>query len=247
MGELYTIRNYREHIMDETQTFRSRLIELTTNIQEQINRNIQTSTRIVIALIVLTIIITIFITVRFSHLMGSRIRQVEQAMRHLARGDFSTQLNIKSKDEFEELSENYNVLKTQLQEKLNSVLGFMVDISNSLAEGPKLQRIMTIIANSAVENTDADGAGLYLVDSEQKMLVPQTFFGEFIPPFPVPEEAAHSRESALKYASETQLTIGENAIGTAVEEVSSLFVRSVSEHNNGDLGFHRDKDDPLYL
>src|SRR6056297_663584 len=247
MGELYTIRNYREHIMDETQTFRSRLIELTTNIQEQINRNIQTSTRIVIALIVLTIIITIFITVRFSHLMGSRIRQVEQAMRHLARGDFSTQLNIKSKDEFEELSENYNVLKTQLQEKLNSVLGFMVDISNSLAEGPKLQRIMNIIAHSAVENTNADGAALYLVDSEKEMLVPQVFSGNFIPPFPVPEEAAHSRESALKYASETQLTIGEYAIGNAVEEVSSLFVRSVSEHNNGDLGFHRDKDDPLYL
>ncbi|MFW5712953.1 MAG: HAMP domain-containing protein [Spirochaetota bacterium] len=215
LGELYTIRNYRDHIMDETQTFSARLTDLTTSIQRQIDSNIQQSRRIVIGLIILTIIVTIFITVRFAHLMGSRIRQVEQAMRHLARGDFSTQLNIKSKDEFEELSENYNILKTQLQEKLNSVLGFMVDISNSLAEGPKLQRIMNIIANSAVENTDADGAALYLVDSEAQLLVPQVFSGDFIPPFPLPEEATVSKEKALEYAKETKLKIGENAIGTS--------------------------------
>ena len=203
LGELYTMRNYRDHIMDETQTFSTRLIDMTTTIQKQINTNIQQSRQIVAALIILTIIVTIFITVRFAHLMGSRIRQVEQAMRHLARGDFSTQLNIKSGDEFEELSKNYNVLKTQLQEKLNSVLGFMVDISNSLAEGPKLQRIMNIITNSAVENTDADGAALYLVDSDEQMLVPQVFSGDFIPPFPVPEDVANSKEKALEYARDT--------------------------------------------
>lgn len=247
LGELYTMRNYRDHIMDETQTFSNRLIEMTTTIQQQINSNIQQSRRIVAALIILTIIVTIFITVRFAHLMGSRIRQVEQAMRHLARGDFSTQLNIKSKDEFEELSENYNILKTQLQEKLNSVLGFMVDISNSLAEGPKLQRIMNIITESAVENTDADGAALYLVDSDEQMLVPQVFSGDFVPPFPVPENAADSKEKALEYAKETQLKIGEYAIGTAVANVKPLFVRSASQLSNGTLGYHREKDDPLYI
>ncbi len=247
LGELYTIRNYRDLIMDETQTFNSRLIDLTTSIQKQINTNIQQSTRVVVGLIILTIIVTIFITVRFARLMGSRIRQVEQAIRHLARGDFSTQLNIKSKDEFEELSENYNTLKTQLHEKLNSVLGFMVDIGNSLAEGPKLQRIMNIIANSAVENTDADGAALYLVDNETQMLVPQVFSGDFIPPFPVPEDATGSKEKALEYARETNLKIGENAIGTAVADVKPLFVRSASGLTNGTLGYHREKDDPLYI
>ncbi len=247
LGELYTIRNYRDHIMDETQTFSSRLIDLTTSIQKQIETNIQQSQRIVVALIIITIVFTLFITVRFARLMGSRIRQVEQAMRHLARGDFSTQLNIKSKDEFEELSENYNILKTQLQEKLNSVLGFMVDISNSLAEGPKLQRIMNIITNSAVENTDADGAALYLVDSDAQMLVPQVFSGDFIPPFPVPEEAAATKEKALEYAKETKLKIGEYAVGTAVADVKPLFVRSAAELSNGTLGYHREKDDPLYI
>ena len=247
LGQLHTIRNYRDLIMDETQTFSNRLLELTSSIEQQVDSNIQQSYRIVIALIVLTVVLTIFITTRFAHLMGSRIRKVEQAMRHLARGDFSTRLDIQSKDEFQELSENYNILKTQLQEKLNSVLGFMVDISNSLAEGPQLQRIMNIITSSAVENTDADGAALYLVDSEQKMLVPQTFSGDFIPPFPVPEEAAKSQKNALEYARETQLTIGENAIGTAVENVKPLFIRSASELSNGTLGVHREKDDPLYI
>lgn len=214
-------------------------------MQKQINANIQNARGLGLSFALLTLAITIFVTVRFSRLLVGRIHQVEEAMRQMASGDFSSELDIQSGDEFEELSHNYNILKEQLQDKLNSVLNFMVTIATSLEEGPDLNRILSIIASSAVENTDACGAAIYLIDGEEESLIPHTFSGYYPPPFPLPPEICTSEEEALAYVRESRIPIGTHSIGTAVKEAKPLFIRSTATLEEEEYDFGRHRQDPL--
>lgn len=246
-GELVTMQNYQALMLEETVTFSDRLTSLTITIQEQINKNIRHSTRLVISLLIVTLLITIFISTRFASLLNSRIHQVEEAIRNIARGDFSTELKINSKDEFEILSGNYNQFRHQLREKLNSVLDFMVSINESLAEGSEMKRIIKLIAVSAVQNTDADGAAVYLVDAEGSTLIPHAFDGPFSPPFPVPQHQSTDPKQALKYAEKTPIPLGRHVVGSAVESAKPVFIRSMENAGNGSIDFHREAGDPLYI
>jgi sigma-B regulation protein RsbU (phosphoserine phosphatase) len=174
--------------------------------------------------------------------MGKRIKLVEEAIRDVSRGDFSNELDIRSRDEFEELSENYNQLKNQLREKLDSVLDFMLNISTTLTEGPNLKRILDHIAEAAIENTDADGAAVYLINPDGTKLQPRAFSGTFIPPFPV---EGNENEQIMNEARHKEIPLGEYAIGRATKAAKPLFVRTAS--NDGELDIERSPDDPLYI
>lgn len=244
IGEFYTLQNYQLLILEETQTFIDRMNSLDENIQEQAASYIRISTRIALGMIGLTLLITTIITILFSRRMGRRIKLVEEAIRDVSRGDFSNELDIRSRDEFEELSENYNILKNQLREKLDSVLDFMLNISTSLTEGPNLKHILDHIAEAAIDNTDADGAAVYLITPDGTTLQPRAFAGTFIPPFPVDEETK-SDEQAIATARETQIQMGEHLIGRATQNAEPLFVRTAS--NDGMLEVQREPEDPLYI
>ena len=247
IGEFYTVQNYQDLIIQETQVFSDRLSALTTDIQGSIEENIQRSTQIVIALLLFTLIVTVLITSRFSHLIGSRIRKVEQAIRNIAQGDFSTELRINSKDELEDLSHNYNILKNQLQEKLNSVLDFMLSISTSLSEGPNLDTILQLISESAGENTTADGVAVYMVDSESDKLVPKALWGDFIPPYNLGDDEGIDPQKAQRLAESREIELGETVIGQAVKKATPVFVKEADALRNGTLDYHRDGTSPLYI
>lgn len=246
-GELVTMQNYQALMLEETVTFSDRLTNLTMTIQEQINKNIQYSTRLVISLLIATLLITVFISARFASLLNTRIHQVEEAIRNIARGDFSTELKINSRDEFEILSHNYNQFKNQLQDKLNSVLDFMVSINDSLAEGPEMKRIIKLIAAAAVHNTGADGAAVYLVDEQGTTLIPHAFDGPFSPPFPVPKPQSATQKQALAYAAETPIPLGSHVIGRSVETAEPVFIRSLENSGNGNIDFRREPGEPLFI
>jgi sigma-B regulation protein RsbU (phosphoserine phosphatase) len=244
IGEFYTLQNYRSLIIEETETFVERMNTLNDNIQQQADRYIRNSTRIALGMIALTLLITTIITLIFSRRMGRRIKLVESAIRDVSRGDFSNELDIRSGDEFEELSHNYNTLKNQLREKLDSVLDFMLNISTSLTEGPNLKRILDQIAEAAIENTDADGAAVYLITPDGTTLQPRSFSGSFVPPFPVEEEYKESEETIAE-AKKKSIHLGEYLVGKATQNAEPQFIRSAG--NDGQLDVQRTPEDPLYI
>jgi len=244
VGDFYTLQNYQTLIIDETETFVERMNVLNDRILQQSDAYIRNSTWIAIGLIVFTLLVTTIITRIFARRMGSRIRLVEAAIRDVSRGDFSNELDIRSKDEFEELSQNYNNLKNQLRDKLDSVLDFMLNISTTLTEGPHLQHILDHIAEAAVENTEADGAAVYLISTDGSTLQPRAFAGTFNPPFPVEEEEG-TQEDTIAKAKQKTIYLGEFMVGKATQNAEALFIRSSSEEEQ--LEVQRSPDDPLYI
>ena len=239
--------HYLARIDGETSTFISEFLSLAFNLQKHIDESIQRSRRWGIIFVLLTLIITFSITTRFSYLLVRRIHKVEEAVRQIANGDFSSKLDIQSGDEFEELSRNYNTLQEQLQTKLNSVLNFMVAITTGLEEGQNLDRLLSIIASSAMENTNASGAAIYFVNSEERTITPQAVTGYYPPPYPLSPDAFSSEEEAMTHARDNPIPIGTYTIGNAVKDSKPIFIRSASALNAKDFDFIRSQEDPLCI
>ncbi len=230
IGDFYTLQNYQQLIIDETEEFVGRMNSLSTEINEQTERYIRSSFTVAISVIIITVLFALIITTIFSSRLGKRIKEVESAIRRVAAGDFSHELHIRSKDEFENLSENYNILKNQLQDKLNSVLNFMVDINSSLSEGPDLDRILQIIADAAVENTSADGAAVHLIESGGSRLMPKSVSGTFVPLLPT-EEGTDTNGDGRDFAHmvlSQPLPIDSTLLSSAVSSAEPVFVRDAT-------------------
>ena len=233
IGDFYTLQNYQQLIIDETEKFVNRMDTLSENIRSQTEQYIRYSFIVAISVIFLTIIFALIGTTIFSRRLSRRIKDVESAIRRVAAGDFSHDLHIKSKDEFETLSENYNILKNQLQDKLNAVLNFMLHINTSLSSGPDLDRILQLIADSAVENTSADGAAVHLIENEGQHLVPKCSAGRFIPLYQ--GNGTHGADGGKEDGEEKPfhetepVPIDTNLLGSAVTTTRPIFIRDAAQ------------------
>jgi phosphoserine phosphatase RsbU/P len=247
-GDYDSLRNYQLVILQNSSEFQTRMDRLIAEIQNQSERTIVTSTRTAIIIVAVSLLFTIFLTSRFSLLMVRRIKQIGKAMETISRGDFSDELKISSGDEFEDLSRNYNALKNQLKEKLDSVLSFMFQIGSLQAQDPDPESVLALVVESAVENTEADAGALFLVDKESKSIYVADIIGLFPPPFPFPEAIKRKKEMVDQLMRNRPIRMGETVIGECIQSGQARFIRraDLEEPLNETLGT-LSENDPLYL
>ncbi len=242
-----TLKNYQLLIMDNTETFKTRMDKLIGETNLRANTIITAGTRIAIAIIACSLLITIILTSRFSTQMAKRIRLVGEAMSVISRGDFSNELTIRSRDEFEELSKNYNALKDQLKEKLDSVLDFMFRIGSLQAQDPDPEAVLALVVESAVENTEADAGALFLVDETSKSIYVSDIIGMFPPPYPFPERLPRQKQEVDEYIRNKPFGLGETIIGECIASAEPCFFRNCSQELEGTTFPLLEDDDPLYV
>lgn len=242
VGDYQTIKNYQLLILENTRTFSTRMETLIEQTRNQTDRTISSSRRIALSIVVISLLGTIILVTRFASLMVRRIKQVGAAMKVISRGDFSRQLSITSGDEFEELSKNYNALKDQLKEKLDSVLDFMFRIGAVQSTDPDPEQVLQMVMESAVENTAADAGALFLVDQESRQIKPAEIIGLFPPLFSFPEQLSRKKEAVDQYLCNQPIRMGETVIGKSISLQEPMFLRDASD-DFADLPAN----DPLYL
>jgi HAMP domain-containing protein len=248
IADYQTLKNYQLLITENTLTFRERMQTLISEIRIQTEATIISSTRWAIGIVALSLLVTFILTSRFSSLMARRIKKVGEAMRVISRGDFSNELDIRSRDEFEELSLNYNALKNQLKEKLDSVLDFMFRIGSLQAQGANPEEVLALVVESAVENTEADAGALFLVDEESHTIYVSEIIGLFPPPFPFPDALARKKQAVDQLIRNHTLKLGESAIGECIEKSEARFFRQAAGVQELEGSFRTlSEHDPLHL
>lgn len=179
---------------------------------------------------ILTVIIgflTVILSLLFSGKISKRIKIVESALRKISMGDFSAQLNIRTKDEFGLLSTNFNSFIKDLKWNVDSVLNLMRDVGNSITEQLNLYKIMELIVESAVMDTNADGAAILMADDRNKLKVHKT-----AGTFPYSE--------GLLIAERVEHTASEQVgavylLEKVLVEGKTLFIRNTEEHGQTPL------------
>ncbi len=144
---------------------------------------------------------TFTLSLAFARRISQRIARVEEGVRAVAHGDFGARLSIRTSDEFGALAEHFNLLMKELKKNVDSIQNLMRDVGESIAARPGYQRILELIVEAAVKDSNADGAAILVTDPVDGPIVASAA-GAFplalrvtIPPDPVAGEGIRLRDA----------------------------------------------------
>ncbi|MGA2975244.1 MAG: histidine kinase [Spirochaetia bacterium] len=129
-------------------------------------------------------IATLSFSLGFARRISRRIASVEEGVRAVAHGDFGARLAIRTSDEFGALAEHFNILMTELKKNVDVIQSLMRDVGESLTARPEFQRILELIVEAAVRDSNADGAAVLVMDPVDGLVVASSA-GDF----PLPEHS----------------------------------------------------------
>ncbi len=225
---IYDLEEILRAVNNNTSRFLTSLRNELTALGEYTDETTARSVLIAVVVSSITFVSSLFIIILFSRRMGMRIIQMRDAIRSLSMGDFSQELHIESGDEFENFSNHFNIFKNELWEKLESVLDFMLEISESISIESNLDRVLEIVIDSAVKNTDADAGSIFLVDEIDDSMIKEKISIGLLPPlFYVPPEHLEDEGKLKEIVLNTPILTGETIIGRAVENGTNFFIRDV--------------------
>jgi sensor histidine kinase YesM len=115
--------------------------------------------------------VTLALAILFSRRISGQLKRFEEGFRAVSHGDFSVRLDIRSADEFGALAGNYNLFMTDLKRNVESIQGLLRDVGESLTTHLSFQRILELIVEAAVKNSNAGGAAVVLPSAEERLVV----------------------------------------------------------------------------
>ena len=224
-GPVLSLTNYRNNVQENTVSFAERQNKFIIGLRTQSELFITNNLRIVIILVFLTILSSLVVINLFARRISNRIGLVDDAVQTLTRGNFSKNLEINSKDEFEELANHYNTLKGELWKKLDSILEFMLQIGESLSEGVDINSALKSILDSFIKNTTADAGAVFMVDEDQHFVDLIALNGFFPCPFVVPQDILKSREAQTDYLKRHPISVGKTIIGKVIKSGEGVYLK----------------------
>ncbi len=246
VGAVLTLQNYQDNVTAMATTFNTKLTSFVKNISIRSEKILRNSYFFVIGIVIFSIILSIVIVNIIAWRISMRIGIVEDAIKTVSQGDFSRELNIRSGDEFEELSHHYNAFKTELWKKLDSVLEFMIDVSVSLSEGLDIKLALEKILQSIMKNSSADAGAVFMIDEDPPVIRLQAVEGFFPCPFDVPEVVLEkNQERQLDFLKAYKIPPGKTVIGAAMQEGEGLFIKNSA--GNEYLVHNNTVDSPQYI
>ncbi len=179
---------------------------------------------------------------RFSRNFSRHIMQLEGTLAKVAGGNFGINLDIRSGDEFEAISQHFNLLTRDLWIRIESMKDMMRDIGNATGEEVDMGELEDFMLELAIDNTGAD-AGL-LMGVEDGMLTLKKSQGYFPPPMALPPRVAGKREYVIEWFGTRRIASGEGILGQVLATGEPRFVR---DNNDGELADNTDQDSDLFL
>ncbi len=125
------------------------------------------------SLTVLVGVVSVVLSLMLARQISRRISRVEEGFRQVSLGDFTATLNIRTNDEFGLLAHNFNLFMKDLKRNVDSVLNLMRDISGSITERLRFDKILELIVESAVKDSNADGSALLTINDRGGIIVGQ--------------------------------------------------------------------------
>ena len=160
------------------------------------------------SLTVLIGVVAVVLSLMLARQISRRISRVEEGFRQVSMGDFTATLNIRTNDEFGLLANNFNWFMKDLKRNVDSVLNLMRDISGSITERLRFDKILELIVESAVKDSNADGSAVLTLNDRGGIIVGQA---AGIVPYPkgrdIPEKVADAVAGATFEKTDIPLSL----------------------------------------
>ncbi|MEM5947681.1 SpoIIE family protein phosphatase, partial [Spirochaetia bacterium 38H-sp] len=185
-------QNYKSEVFDTYSSIlrlssylRDKVIYNSDIIREELRKNMQNTiksgTMISFAVAVASSLLVIILIMILSNRVVSRLKDFGNYADSLSIGDFSYHMDIKTHDEFAELSFKFNHLVIGLRKNIDAVLDFTRTVGLKLQEELDINQLYSIIATSLHKNTHASASAVCIVQGSY--LIPVAIDGLFPAPF----------------------------------------------------------------
>jgi sensor histidine kinase YesM len=125
------------------------------------------------SLTVLIGVVAVALSLMLARQISQRISRVEEGFRLVSMGNFTATLNIRTNDEFGVLAQNFNLFMKDLKRNVDSVLNLMRDISGSITARLRFDKILELLVESAVKDSNADGSAVLTLNDRGCICVGQ--------------------------------------------------------------------------
>ncbi len=180
--------------------------------------------------------------IRFSGNFSRHIMELERNLAEVANGNFNINLDIRSGDEFEGISNHFRTLTQDLWNRIESMKDMMRDIGSVSGEEAELENLEDFILELAIDNTGADAGLLLGIDNEMLMLKKSQ--GYFPPPMPLPPTVGSKREYILDWFKTHRIASGEGILGQVLSSGEPRFIR---DNTDGELADNLASDSDAFI
>ena len=187
----------------------------------------------------------IIISTLFSRQTTINIRKMESYIAKLANGDFSAQLEIKSKDEFGNLTDNFEIFTETLWQKMDSLRDVMRDIGNSISVDLNQQGFIDNLVELGIDSSNAEAGVMFTIDENTKKLVVSNISGYFPPPFQISRKVSNRKDSIIAYFKSLTIDAGQGLIGEVASSGKPVFIRDSTTDDR--LPFNSYPEDELFI
>ena len=162
---------------------------------------------------------SLIFTLLLSRDLVGKLNKVETSFSLIARGNFSTTLDIQSHDEFGEFASTFNELISDLKENVNSILNLTRDIGGFISDKSDVDTLYELVATAVLQDTAADSVIVLRNEKE----------GGYIKEAEKGISLSESEEEVLKNYLSTQLSRlnSQIYIKNATEELSLDKISSI--------------------
>ncbi|MBI9098319.1 MAG: SpoIIE family protein phosphatase [Spirochaetaceae bacterium] len=218
-------------------------------VLDEINKEIEKTIVIYriqsIQLIAVILALIIVISTLFSRQTTINIKKMESYIAKLANGDFSANLEIKTKDEFGNLTNNFKIFTDTLWQKMDSLRDVMRDIGNSISVDLNQQGFIDNLVELGIDSSNADAGVMFTIDENSKKLVVSNISGYFPPPFQVSKKVSNRKDSIIAYFKSLTIEVGTGLIGEVASSGTPLFIRESVKDDR--LPFNSNPEDELFI
>lgn len=100
--------------------------------------------------------VSILFTLFLSRSLVGKLKRVESSFRMVSKGDFSTIVDIHSRDEFGAFAHTFNELISDLKENVNSILNLTRDIGGFISDTSDVDALYDLVAMAIIQDTAAE-------------------------------------------------------------------------------------------
>jgi len=145
-------------------TFESFLHHFTRSLKEQ---SAVLQRRVALIFVVLATLVTC-LSLLFPHFVSARIisnvQSVAGALRNVATGDFSVELNIRSNDEFEQLAKDFNSFVADLSGNVSAMVGLQRRLQEIAAHEADAHAVHQVVTDTLVRQGASDWAAIIVCE-----------------------------------------------------------------------------------
>ena len=243
--KIESVTNHLNQVEIEYSAFERLVYSTINDLNSALNDFENSRFVLVIKVLSFALLTSIIIILVFSFFTGRRVGTLGKMLSVMSSGNLNVRIPDIGNDEFGSLGNNVNTIVNTLQGRIKSFQTLMRQAGRTIEETIESEKVESVLLKLCIQETGADGAGLYLVTGDEDSLFLSRTEGRLMPVFPISDLPPDPDiKDILALLNSHYIRKGKTLIGECANEGKAVFCPDVPA---SDYSWRQEKDHPLFI